>query len=345
MQGSSRRHPMMNGYVVTGVRQGEIRELPVPVPKDDEVILEVKAAGLCGTDAHIFAGEYFGEFPLVPGHEFAGVVWAVGKNVKRFHAGDRVTADPNIACGYCSFCQESMENFCENFQAVGVTRHGALAQYVAVPQQNVFPIGDIPFAEAAFIEPLACVVYGQKRARPPMGSNVLVVGAGAIGLLHVQLAKMNGAAAIAVLDTASEPLALAKSLGATHCVENSPEGREVLGQEFPDGFQLVIDCTGIPSVVESLLPWVRSGGTLLVFGVCPQDSSMSVNPYEIFRRDLTILGSFALKKTFPEASALLEAGSIDVKPLITRRLTLDAVPAALADFAAGHLKGKSMVVF
>ncbi len=335
----------MNAYVVTDAKQGEVREMPVPVPKDDEVILEVKAAGLCGTDAHIYAGEYFGQFPLVPGHEFAGVVSSVGKSVKRFHSGDRVTADPNIACGYCTFCQESMENFCENFQAVGVTRHGAFAQYVAVPQQNVFPIDDIPFEEAAFIEPLACVVYGQKRARPPLGANVLVVGAGAIGLLHVQLARMNGAASIAVLDTAPEPLTLAKSLGATHCVENSSEGRELLGKEFPQGFHMVIDCTGIPAVVESLLPWVRSGGTLLVFGVCPQDSTIAVNPYEIFRRDLTIIGSFALKKTFPEAISLLQAGVIDVKSLISRRLTLEAVPDAVADFAAGHLKGKSLVVF
>ncbi len=336
---------MMNAYVVTEKEHGEVLEVPIPILRDDEVLLEVKAAGLCGTDTHIYQGEYFSEFPLVPGHEFAGVIASAGKNVSRFEAGERVTADPNVACGYCSYCQESMENFCRNFQGVGVTRDGAFAQFVAVPQQCVFPIGDLPFDEAAFIEPLACVVYGQKRARPPIGASVLVVGAGAIGQLHIQLAKRNGAAAVAALDTDSEALKLASSLGADHCLENSPEGREELARRYPDGFSMVIDCTGIPEVVETLPAWVRPGGSLLVFGVCPENSRMTVNPFDIFRRDLTIIGSFALKKTFPEALALLQSGDIAVKPLVSRRLDLEAVPQTLAAYAAGDLKGKSLLIF
>ena len=336
---------MMKAYCVTAERQGEVREIPVPVPKDDEVVIEIKAAGLCGTDGHIFHNEYFSSFPLVPGHEFSGVVASMGKNVKGFSKGQRVTADPNIACGHCSYCQESMENFCENFQAVGVTRNGAFAQFTTVPQQNVFSIGDLPFEEAAYIEPLACVVYGQERARPPVGGNVLIVGAGAIGLLHLQLARVNGAATVAVMDVSDSALAEAKTMGADLCLKNDGPGQERLRQAYPHGFHMVIDCTGVPRVVEGLVPWVRSGGTLLLFGVCPNDSQIAINPYEVFKRDLTILGSFALRKTFPEAIALLKSGKIQVDALTARNLELDDLPEAIAAFAAGVLPGKSMVVF
>src|SRR5690348_124427 len=136
---------------------GKSRVLDVqePVPGPGEVLIEVAAAGICGTDLHIFRGEYEATYPLIPGHEFSGTVKAIGEGVGRYRPGDRVTADPNIPCYRCPACQRNEPNQCENLAAIGVTRSGAFARYVVAPEGNVFPIGSLSFAQAALIEPLA----------------------------------------------------------------------------------------------------------------------------------------------------------------------------------------------
>ena len=143
--------------------QGIVTEVPEPVPGADDVLIKVRAAGICGTDLHIFKGEYEATYPIIPGHEFSGVVVAVGANVKNFRVGDRVTADPNVPCGRCPNCQRNEPNQCQNLQAIGVTRSGAFSEYVIAPEGNVFQIGDLSYSAAALVEPLACVVWGIKR--------------------------------------------------------------------------------------------------------------------------------------------------------------------------------------
>lgn len=235
---------------------------------------------------------------MVPGHEFAGIVVKTGKHLKHFHEGQRIAADPNLSCGRCAFCKENAQNFCEDFQAIGVTRNGAFAEYVSVPEAAAFDVGGLSFTSAALIEPLACVVYGQERARPDLGGHVLIFGAGPIGLLHMQLAKRNGAATVTMVDIRPERLDIARVLGADFTAAAGEEGGQELRRLHPDGFHLVIDSSGVASVVEEAVALVRNGGTLLLFGVCPPDARIAVSPYEIYKRDLRLVGSFALKKTF-----------------------------------------------
>lgn len=333
----------MKAFVIDRAGTGAVKEIPTPVPGEDEVLLAIKAAGLCGTDVHIYRGEFYSRLPLVPGHEFAGVIAQVGRNVKRFKVGQRVTADPNIFCEKCDYCQRNVQNFCRDFAAIGVTRDGAFAEYVAVPEACVFPLGDLDFRTAAFIEPLACVVYGQERARPQLGDGVLILGAGPIGLLHLQLARQGGAASVAVTDIRSERLHLAEELGADLTVLNDDQGQARLRAYAPDGFGLVIDTTGVPRVLQQALAYVKNAGTMLIFGVCPPDETVPFSPYEIYKRDLRIVGSFALKKTFQPAIDLLRNGRIDVSRLIGEEITLEQLPAQIERMSAGETSMKTIV--
>jgi len=337
----------MEAFIVKQPLQAQVEETDVPEPAGDEVLIEVKAAGLCGTDVHIFAGEFDASYPVIPGHEFAGIVVSAGKDVVQFKPGDRVAADPNISCGNCYYCRQNMQNHCLNFQALGVTRQGAFAEYLPVPERVVFDIGKINFEEAAMVEPLACVAFGQERARPGIGGNVLIFGAGPIGLLHLQLAKHNGAAEVAVVDLKQDRLQLAATLGADHTVVSDPEKPEELHRRLkeiaPYGFTTVIDCTGVPKVVETGIGFVGRGGQMLLFGVCPNDSTISVDPFHIYRHDISLIGSFALKKNFQTALNLIRTGSINVKALIGDRVTLDELPGAIQDMQAGKARMKVVV--
>ncbi|MDR1531647.1 MAG: zinc-dependent alcohol dehydrogenase family protein [Clostridiales bacterium] len=311
----------MRSFIINEPRHGCLEEIPAPVPAEGEVLVEVRAAGLCGTDIHIYNGEYFGGYPRIPGHEFSGVVAALGPKASKFPVGARVSADPNIFCESCGACKANRQNFCAEMEAVGVTRHGAFAQFLTVPERCVFDIGDMPFSEAALLEPLSCVVYGQEQTGVPLGCDALIFGAGPIGLLHAQLAAVNGAASVTVVDLYEHKLALARELGVS---------RAYLAAEFAGmkqkGYSLVIDCTGVPAVVENAVRYVADAGTLLMFGVCPQGGAIKVDPYEVFRRELRLMGTFALKKVFGKALALAKSGKIKLDRLIDKPLALEEAP-------------------
>jgi len=304
---------------------GTTRVLTTATPEfgPDDVLIQVRAAGICGTDVHIFKGEYEAIYPLVPGHEFSGEVTAVGANVTRFKIGDRVTADPNIPCNRCSFCQRNEPNQCRNLKAVGVTRDGAFAEYVVVHEGNVFPIGDISYEDAALIEPLACVVWGLKRVEIQPGDSVLVFGAGPMGCLLMQAVKQAGAARVVVTDVVADRLKLAESLGATETILADANQQKRLMQLEPDGYDVVADVTGAPSVIAQTFQYARPRGKVWIFGVAPRDSSVNFSPYEVFRKDLSVIGSFAVNRTFPQSIALIQNGAIQVTPLVSHTLPLD----------------------
>ena len=334
----------MKAFMVTGPRQAELAELKLPKLGPNEILIKVAAAGLCGTDCHIYAGDYFSAYPIIPGHEFAGAVWAIGADVTRFKVGQRVTADPNIFCESCYFCQQNLQNHCENFNATGVTVNGAFAGFVKVPEATVFDIGEIDFQQAAMIEPLACVIYGQERARPVVGQEVLIFGAGPIGLLHLQLAKHNGAAAVTVVDLNPDRLELAKKLGASRVLQAGPDLTKKLAETNSRGFELVIDSTGVPQVVEAAINYVRNNGRLLLFGVCPNNSKVAFNPYEIFHRDLTIIGSFALRKTFLPSIQLIGNKVIDLTQLVSEVIPLSELQNAIERMTKHETKMKVIVI-
>ncbi|MBS3933545.1 MAG: alcohol dehydrogenase catalytic domain-containing protein [Truepera sp.] len=283
-----------------------------------DVLIEVRRAGICGTDIHIWRGEYaLARFPMVPGHEFSGVVTAVGDEVVRVRVGDRVTADPNIPCGRCLECQRNAFNQCLGLSVVGVTRDGAFARYVAVPESVTFPIGDISFADGALIEPLACVVWGLKQVAIEPGDSMLLFGAGPMGCLLMQAARTAGAVSITVVETSASRLAQARALGATHALTPAELTAEFCRDAAPNGFDIVTDVTGVPAVIESTMQYVRPQGKIWVFGVAPDTATIAISPYAIFRKDIKIIGSFALNKTFSEAIALIRYGAVKVAPLVS----------------------------
>jgi len=307
-----------------GPEKARVIEVAEPKAGPDDVLIQVAAAGICGTDLHIFHGEYEATYPLIPGHEFSGTVVAVGEHVKRFKVGDRVTADPNIPCNRCPACQRNEPNQCESLAAIGVTRDGGFAQYVTAPEGNVFPIGDLSFAQAALVEPLACVVWGLKRVQIQAGDSAVIFGAGPMGCLLLQAIRHSGAAKVVIADTVPWRLEQAAELGATETVVSDGQLEKRLKAIAPGGYDLVVDATGIPKVLEQSFAYARPRGKIWVFGVTPRGSTATFLPYDVFRKDLTIIGSFAVNRTFQESIALIQSGDVRVEPLISHRLPLSA---------------------
>jgi 2-desacetyl-2-hydroxyethyl bacteriochlorophyllide A dehydrogenase len=308
--------------------RAEVTVVPVPTPGPGEVLIRVARAGICGTDLHILAGDYgLAKLPLTVGHEFAGTIAALGPGVEHLAVGERVTADPNIACGRCPECQRGARNQCSSLEAVGVTRDGAIAQYVLAAAHTVVLIGDLSFEAAALAEPLACVVWGLSRVRVQPGEAAVVFGAGPMGCLIVQALKAAGASPVAVVDLSSARLARATTVGADIAI--GPHDMDALRNLAPVGFDLVVEATGVPQVLEQCIDLARPGGTVWVFGVAPTDAIARVSPYTVFRKELSLVGSFALNQTLPRAVHLIRSGAIRTAPLVTHVLTLDDFADAL----------------
>ena len=295
--------------------QIEMQELPIPEPAPGELLVHVMASGICGTDVHIFQGEYLGSYPIIPGHEFAGVIEQIGSAVTRFKIGDRVAVEPNLPCDNCVNCLNNRQNFCLNWQAVGVTQPGGMAQYVIVPEKATFSIGDLLFEQGAFMEPLSCVLHGLERLDLTVASRVLLLGAGPIGLLLLQGLRLNGAAEVVVVDKNPDRAALAQSLGADRSATR-------LDEIELDAYDAVVDATGAVAVMGRTLDFARPGGKILLFGVPPSGQTMSVEAFPIFHKGLTILSSFTSLRNSYQALGLLKSKSILVDKLISHRLPL-----------------------
>ncbi len=298
-----------------------VKDVPVPTVGPGDVLIEVKASGICGTDIHIFKGEYLGSYPVTPGHEFSGIVSKVGAAVTRFKPGDHVAVEPNIACDNCPACLSNRQNFCANWNGVGVTLPGGMAQYAVAPERAVFNIGTLPFASGAFVEPLSCVLHGVQRTGFTLADRVLIIGAGPIGILLLKSILLEGASSVVSVDKNSARRKLAESSGASETA-GSLEGLPA------DGFDVVVDATGVPPLMEKTLSLARPGGRVLLFGVPPSTSRISLEAFTIFRKGLTILSSYTSVRNSIQAVRLLETGKIDVSPLVSHQLPL-------ADFARG----------
>ncbi len=309
-----------------------------PTCGPDEVIVQVGMSGICGTDLHIYRNEYMSTFPLIPGHEFGGRIVEVGRNVQMgFTVGDRVAVDPNLYCGYCDFCRHEQSNHCTNLKIVGVTQAGAFAEYVTVPAKACYPVpASLDDNQMAFIEPLACIAYGMSRLRVPPADNVLLFGAGPIGLLLLQALRHAGAAEIVVVEKQPARLELAKQLGATTTLTAGPDLTAQLKELQPHGYGIVADATGAPPVIEAGFQYLRPRGQYLMFGVAPMTAQINLRPYDVFRNDWHILGSFALCYTFQQSISWLETGVIDVKPLVSHTAALEEFPTLFQQFAEGQ---------
>ncbi len=319
----------MRASVITKPYTLETRELPAPNVEAGEVRVRVVAAGVCGTDLHLYGGHFDPVFPLVPGHEIAGVVDQVGMGVLDVLEGDRVALDPVITCGTCHHCQRGMRHHCLRFQALGVTRGGGFAEYVIAPAANVYKVGDMDLEVAAFAEPLGCVAWGIKRLQPEPATKALLFGAGPIGLLLLQALLVSGLNEVTVIEPNLQRRQLALQLGAKTALEPHANLSTELRDFDPYGFDVVTEATGSPKVIEQLPAYATPGGKILYYGVAPDDARVQINPYDVFRRDLTILGSFSLLGTLPLALQWLRSGRIQVKPIISHRLPIEELELAL----------------
>ena len=314
----------MKALVIEKPFEAVIKEVPYPKPGPNDVTIKVENVGICGTDIHIFKGEFISPYPIIPGHEFSGVVHEIGENVTKFKVGDRVTADPSLFCGECEFCLTNRGNQCENWGALGNTVDGSMAEYVKVPSKGVVKIPDkMSFEAAAFVEPMACVVHGMNRLQLQVGDRVLLFGAGAMGQQLVQAVKMAGASELVVTDISQEKLDLALEWGATKGVLSQNLFEELGRDNYPYGFDVVIDATGIPAVIEQAFEFMGPNAKYLQFGVTPENSSVKIDPFKLYNKDWTILGSMAINHTFLPAFQWVKEERIKIDHLISKKISLE----------------------
>ena len=322
-----------------------LKDVPKPEPKADEVLIKVAACGFCGSDVHILKGGHVQKYPVIPGHEFSGVIEKTGKDVIHFKEGDRVAADPNIFCENCDACKSNHQIHCKDLSVLGSLRDGAFAEYVTVPEKCVFHIGDIDFVQASMAEPLGCVINSHNKYEIPIGASVLIMGAGTIGLMQMMMSKKRGAAKVTIIDIKEEQLRKAKELGADAVLKSDENILQTLKEIEPEGYDVVIDATGVPKCVEMGIKLVKYSGKMIVFGACPTGSKIAIDPFDIYFRDIQIIGSYALEKTLGQAVKMLESGTIDLRPLVGKVVSLDEAPDLYRDFADGKTNNKLIVSF
>jgi len=314
-----------------------VEDGPVPEPGAGEALIRVMASGVCGTDLHIFRGSYLGNYPVIPGHEFSGVVERLGTGVRRLRPGDRVAVEPNISCNNCVHCLNNRQNFCLHWQAIGVARPGAMAQYVTAPENAVFDIGDASFEAGSFVEPLSCVLHGLQKANIPMGAKVAIIGAGPIGVLLLRAIRLTGAAHVTVADRAASRAAFAERCGADASFTD-------VERLCSDAYDAVIDASGSPEVLPRTLDWARHGGTLLWFGVPPADAKIHLEPFVVFRKGLSIHSSFTSVRNSHQAVDLLRSRRIEVEALVSHRLPLEELQRGIELIEKGKNVRKVLVL-
>ncbi len=313
----------------------ETTSLPDPCPGPGEVVVEVRASGICHTDFEVLRGNYgTSAFPLVPGHEYAGAIVEFGPEVAGLRVGDRVVVDPNVECGTCRACRRGWAHLCEALGAYGVTWNGGFAERSLVRASAVHPIGAMPYTVAALAEPLGCVLNGLGAAQADRAGNALIFGAGPIGLLLGVGLRTKGISDITFVEIDEARVVFARDFGFQAIAVGSPDLKS--WQREAD---LAIDATGVPEVAGDLIRYIADGGTGLFFGVCSSDASIPISPYELFRRQITIAGSHSLNHNIPDALEALRAFGGDLARVISHRLPLEEIVRVFTEGApAGSLK-------
>lgn len=317
--------------------QGELalEDRPDPEPGYKEILIETAAVGICGTDTHVFDGEFEGTvFPIVPGHEATGVITQLGEGVNDgvydFHVGDHVAINPSTVCGECEYCLNGHQNLCRFWNGLGVVASdGASQQRFVAPAGNVYKLKpETDLYEAALIEPLACAIRGWDVLPRRIGDHVLVYGAGTMGLLMAQLAPLAGAASVSIIDLNEERLQTAAEVG----VRNRYTSADHADREKWD---VVIDCTGNIRAIEDALTRVKPAGFFQDFGVAPADRTANYSPFRVYRDEISIVGTMAVLNSFGRAVEMFEAGAINAKAMISHSFTLDDYAEALDLFRKG----------
>jgi len=327
-------------------RDTRLEEVGMPKIGPGEILVKVETVLTCGTDIKISRrGHPMVKPPLILGHEFAGVVAEVGKNVTEFERGQRVVAANSAPCNVCYFCKIGKPNLCEHLleTLIGFSVDGAYAEFIRVPapivKQNTFEVPDhIPFEEAALLEPLACVVNGNDVASIRIGDSVVVIGAGPIGLMHIQLAKIKGATNVICIDLKEERLKTASEVGAVYVIDASKENQLDRVRELTNGLgaDVVIEAVGLPQTWESAVGMTRKAGTTVLFGGCPSGTKITLDTERIHYGDLTIKGIFHhTPLSVKRAYELITSRMFNGRSLITDRMPLSELEEALKSMIEG----------
>lgn len=328
--------------------KGDIRyvsDYPTPEIGDNEVLVRVKACGVCGTDVHILAGaEGATECnpPVILGHEFSGIVDKVGAKVTRVKPGQHVTVDPNIACESCRQCHDGNPHFCDSMAATGVNYDGGFAEYCRVLEKQVYVLPDeVPFEEAAMCEPVSCCLHGIDLCEIKCGDDVMVIGGGTIGMIMLQLAQMSGAARVVMLETNEKRFELAKKLGADLVINPAKEDvKAVLAANGYANLRVVIECVGSGATVQNALDYAGHGATVMIFGLTAPDCEVPLKPFQVFKKELSIRASYVNPNTQGRAAALIASGRLNLHDLITDFVSVEHIEDA---FAPGPRNGKVIV--
>ena len=317
----------MRAVVFPEVGRMEIQDVPEPEARPGWLVIDVGAAGICGTDLHILAGEFpMATYPCRPGHEFGGTVVEVGEGVEGFAIGDRIGVQPSAFCGTCHFCRNGRANLCPRAGGFGTSMPGGFAERAAILPSHAYHLPDhLTFPEAALIEPLACVVHGFHRLAPRAGQSYLVYGAGTMGLMLAQYARFAGARHVAIVDINPDKLARARGFGFEHLGATLDEVREV----EPEGFDNVIEATGVTAAAEAAFEGVIRGGRLLLFGVYPMGERARFEAFRIFNSEIDVIGSMAVFDSYEPALQAMAAGAIDARRMATHAFAVDDFPEAL----------------
>jgi 2-desacetyl-2-hydroxyethyl bacteriochlorophyllide A dehydrogenase len=308
-----------------------LEERVEPVAGYKEVLIETAAVGMCGTDIHVFDGEFEGTvYPLVPGHEATGTVVALGQGVTSLAVGDHVAVNPSTVCGECEFCLNGKQNLCRSWNGLGVVASdGAAQERFTAPIANVYKLKpETDLFQAALIEPLACAIHGWDVLPRRLGDHVLVYGSGTMGLIMAQLAPLTGAASVTIVDINEQRLLTAGDVGIERRFASADEAER-------KEWDVVIDCTGNIRAIEDGLPRVKAGGTFQHFGVAPADAAATYSPFRIYRDEVSIVGTMAVLNSFGRAVEMFEAGALKPEPMISHSFTLDDYSLALDMFREG----------
>lgn len=311
-----------------------VKQVPIPEINENEVLIRVKYTGICGTDWSIYNGWYSADkLPMIPGHEFSGVIAKVGKNARGLKEGDRVTADINMSCGHCDYCLNGEPLLCNEFNQTGIHIDGTYAEYVKTSWEQVHILPDaLSFEAGAFIEPVSCVIHAAKAMNAHLASSVVVIGCG-LGVLHARMAVLRACAPVIVVGDNQRRLNLAKQMGAD-CILNVNDVKDPVAEVFKltggRGADYAIEAVGKAKTYEQAFNMLRRGGTLAAFGITGQDDTFPIHPYEFVLGEKKITGSCAgVGKDWTDAMTLIAQGRITPEPLFSLKVPLEDLEWAL----------------
>ena len=320
----------MKAIQLTGQEALATREVETPRPGPSDLLVRIRAAGVCETDVHIYHASFPpSRLPLTLGHEFSGEVAAVGSEVADFRLGDRVVVEPCIVCGECRFCRAGRPNLCARLVHLGMHVDGAFAEYVVAPARNAHRLPDgASFVAGALAEPFGCGLHGLQRARLQPGEDVLVVGDGFFGLVYTQLARALGAGRIAVLGHHAERLARAREQGADVAVDERDPGVAEMATRMTEGFgpAVVVDTVGTAASFARAVELAGQGGRIAIFGAAGRQAT--IEHHSILLKELDVVGALSSSDAWPELVSLLASGRIHPERLVSRVMPLDDLAEA-----------------